>query len=95
MCSECVAPCLRIYAVGACVAQSVQRERVIVMALRNLGQSYEERARDLSKPMLLQAHDRFAASPGNGKELAILKREIKRRKAADALLPEAFREWSE
>lgn len=65
------------------------------MALRNLGPDYEERARSLSKANLLLAHERFTRSPGNGKQLAILTREIKRRKRADALLPVAFREWSE
>lgn len=63
--------------------------------LRNLGEPYEKRVRSLSKPILLKAWDRFAASPGNGKELAIIKREIQRRKAADALLPAEFREWDE
>lgn len=64
------------------------------MALRNLGEPYAKRVRYLSKDQLLGAWDGFAASPGNGKELAIIKREIKRREAADRLLPVEFREWS-
>lgn len=63
--------------------------------MRNLGSSYDEKARALSRVNLLSARDRFARHPGNGAELGILDREIEARKVADAALPAAFREWND
>jgi hypothetical protein len=65
-----------------------------MMIGQNLGPAFTKRVRDLSRTQLLGAVEKWERSPGNGRELATLRAEVKRRKAADALLPESFRQWS-